>query len=150
MHLDDVDYESLTYIFSFIVKLNNIEKLKHVFASCKNISEVLINYEIRRTIQPITFFDICNLVDIQRKPLSLSEYIKYYKITFTISYKLLEENIHWDKQQNVLKIIQTFKNDISPHSDLICELTDRPIRRMRLIESIAARTHIRGILVEFM
>ena len=87
-------------------------------------------------------------MDIQRKP--LAEYIKNYKITFTISHKLLEENIHWDKQQNVLKIIQTFKNDISPHSDLICELTDRPIRRMRLIESIPAETHIRGILIETM
>ena len=87
---------------------------------------------------------------MQRKPLSLSEYIKYHKITFTISYKLLEENTKWDNQQNVLKIIQTFKNDISPHSDLICELTDRPIRRIRLIESIPAKTHVTGILVEFM
>ena len=91
MQLDDVDYESLTHIFSFIVKLHNIKMLKHVFASCKNISEVLITYDRRRIIEPLSFHDMVNLVDIQQKPLSLAEYIKNHKITFTISHKLLEK-----------------------------------------------------------
>ena len=52
MQLDDVDYESLTHIFSFIVKLDNIKMLQHAFASCKNISEVLITYDRRRILEP--------------------------------------------------------------------------------------------------
>ena len=150
MQLDDVDYESLTHIFSFIVKLNNIKMLQHAFASCKNISEVLITYDRRRIIEPLSFHDMVNLVDIQRKPLSLAEYIKNREITFTISHKLLEENTLWNKRNNVLKVIQTFKNDTSPHSDLVCKLTNRPTRRMRLIKSIPAKTHISGILIYIM
>ena len=91
-----------------------------------------------------------NLVDVQRKPLSLAEYIKNRKITFTISHKLLKENKLWYKRINVLKIVQTFKTDTSPHSDLVCKLTNGRTHRMKLIESIPAKTHISGILIYIM